>query len=152
MKTSKASRPFSAGLIVQSFVIAALLSILGCGPKPPKPYPATGTVHVNGKPAERVLLIFYPETALPTEFQVPTPRAMTGSDGQYKITTYSGEDGAPAGEYRISAVWMTKRPDDMDPEAFNARDRLKGKYADPDRSGLRVTIEPGGNVLELLDL
>ncbi len=104
------------------------------------------------QPQAGVELIFFAEEPPAAEFRVPTPRAVTDSEGRFEVTTYHGGDGAPAGEYRISAVWLTSLPDGADPEAFQSADRLQGKYANPDASGLRATVEPGNNELPAIKL
>jgi hypothetical protein len=56
-------------------------------------------------------------------------------------------DGAPAGEYRVVVEWPAyRRGRNIGP------DRLMGKFAKPETSGLKATIEPGPNGLPPFEL
>ena len=80
------------------------------------------------------------------------PYARTDENGQFTVSTYGMNDGAPAGEYRVSVSWKGPlrgvSPDQRDalPELLPAR------YGDPATSGIRVRVVPGNNALETIDL
>lgn len=133
-------------------LMLALACAVGCGPKAPSAQPASGSVTIDGKPAQGVELVFFADEPPAPELFVPTPRAYTDAEGAYSVSTYTGGDGLPAGEYRISASWMTERPENADPESFQSVDRLDGKYGDPDQSGLRATIVSGTNEIPPIEL
>lgn len=132
--------------------LLSIAAALGCGPSQPPAHPVSGEVLVNGQAVEGVKVRFFALQPPPEELLVPIPRGHSGPDGELHVSTYEGGDGAPAGEYRLTAVWMTERPEGADPEAFATRDRLGGKYADPATSGLVATIEPGDNRLPPFEL
>ncbi|TWT98071.1 hypothetical protein Pla108_22270 [Botrimarina colliarenosi] len=132
--------------------LLSLASTLGCGAKQPTAYPASGKVLLNGRPASGVELIFVPDNPPESDLLVPTPRAVSDAEGRFEVSTYTGGDGAPADGYSVIAIRMSKLPEGVDPEAFNSVDELKGKYSEPDKSGLRVQIEPRTNELPDIEL
>ncbi|CAN0381755.1 unnamed protein product, partial [Ectocarpus sp. 4 AP-2014] len=131
--------------------LACLLAV-GCGDGLPTAYPVSGLILVDGEAVAGVELVYYPTTPFPKGLPIPTPRAFTDRAGRYTASTYTGGDGAPAGEYRLAVLWMTEMPEGGDPEEFMQTDRLAGKYADPLSSGITVTVVPGDNELPTIEL
>ncbi len=125
---------------------------IGCS-KPDKveTYPVRGQVLVDGKPAEHAFLVFHP-TGADERVQKLTPRATTGKDGFYELKTYWSGDGAPRGEYKVTALWRGPLPANSDSEDFNMAtyeeqpDKLKGRYDDPAKTQLRMTIQEAGEL------
>ena len=78
-------------------------------------------------------------------------------DGNFNLTTHVSGDGARAGDYRVSIVWF-KNASEEEPgmgskeSRGGSKDALNGKYADPAKSGLTVTIDPGVNEIPTFDL
>ncbi len=105
-------------------------------------YPVTGEVLVNGQPAEGVSVIFYPEGPAPQGKKMPVPAGMTDGNGEFKLTSYVQGDGAPAGKYKVAAVWDEKPPAKFS-GVFEPKDRLHGRYASPQTSKLSATVEEG---------
>lgn len=130
----------------------AVVLLTGCGPSLPTAYPVTGEVRIDGEPAAGVELVFYAESPPPDELGVPVPRAHTDASGRYEVSTYTGGDGAPAGGYSVSAIWMTEGPEGADPESFNTVDQLAGRYANPKTSGLTAEVNTGTNQLPPFEL
>lgn len=124
----------------------------GCSDGMPPAHPTSGSVLVDGQPVEGVELIFYPLTPFPSELPVPTPRAVTDGAGRFEVSTYTGRDGAPAGDYRVALVRVQPIPDGADPESFQQDDLLAGRYADPKTSGVTATISAGSNELPTINL
>ena len=108
------------------------------------PYSASGIVRVNGEPAGGATVVFYhvddwgPRTIV--------PQAVTGPDGRFVLTTYEAEDGAPAGDYRVTIEWPAYRLKKVGP------DKLGGKFAKPETSGLTARVAKGTNELPPFDL
>jgi hypothetical protein len=134
----------------------ALTTLLGCGGPDYETiptFPVRGRVQVNGQPAEGAIVRFHPLTPQPgAEFPL-TPSGRTEADGQFELTTYEGSDGAPAGEYAITVVWPdpTWRPPGGGPPPLPP-DRLKGAYADPERSRWKATVNEGNNLIDPIDI
>jgi len=143
----------SSGPATASIRIALLAGLfVGCGDGKPRAVPVSGRLTVDGAPAEGVQLIFYAEDPPSAELQVPTPRAYTNAAGEFSAATYTGGDGAPAGTYRVAAIHQEETPSGVDPESFEAVDKLSGRYADPDTSGLTIDVPPEGVTSVLLEL
>jgi hypothetical protein len=103
------------------------------------PHPTSGQVLVNGQPAKEALVVFHHIGDWGERSIVP--QATTDEDGRFALSTYAMEDGAPAGDYRVSVIWPSYRRKTMGP------DLLAGKYEKPESSGLTAHIEKGKNVL-----
>lgn len=129
-----------------SIAVVALICqvIVGCGDQRMEVYPVHGTVSLNGTPAAGADLVFYGTDEALQTVDAPIPKARADEQGRYEVSSFEPGDGAPAGEYRVTVVW--RQSDSNDPENRDlARDRLQGKYADPQTSPLRVTVKPEPN-------
>lgn len=135
------------------------MAFSGCGgPTSTGPvcYPANGSVIVDGKPAFGAHVVLHPVDAS----VVLRPGAETDDDGNFVLTTRIVGDGGPAGEYKVAIRWdeehvpvssaaaspngpilsMSGNSESKD----EPRDRLNGKYSNPDTSGLKCKIEAVG--------
>jgi hypothetical protein len=130
-------------LIARVGVILSLFAAVGCGDGKAPTYEVTGRVLVKGAPAQGAFLVFHPKET--SEKTVPRPFATTNSGGEFKLTTYESEDGAPAGSYRVSIVW---RPVPKSTIEAEKPDRLGGKYSNPATSGIEATIPKEPTTLE----
>lgn len=115
------------------------LMALGCGTKEQrKPvFPVRGSVLVAGKPAVNALVIFHPLTD-------PDPKAMkpngeVDADGKFTLNTYTAGDGAPAGEYAVTVLWLEGGASSGG-DAGSGSDKLGNRYANPRTSGLRAQV------------
>jgi hypothetical protein len=130
--------------------VSAALAIAGCGDGRnfPKTFPVKGTVLINGQPASDVQVVLNRTSA--DRLSAPaTPQAMTDSKGEFLITSYYAEDGAPEGEYVVTIEWR-ERSGPMKTE-YDGPDRLGGTYAKVEKTkGIPgFTIKVGGQPLEL---
>jgi hypothetical protein len=120
-------KKFSAILLV------VLLASTGCnnsGPTPLNPkavVPVTGTIHIDGRPAEKVGIKLWPNAGRDTENPTAS-QGMTGSDGKFAMTTYYQGDGVPVGEYRLTFRQV------LNTYVKPARDELQGGYEEPSGS------------------
>ncbi|QJW94813.1 carboxypeptidase-like regulatory domain-containing protein [Frigoriglobus tundricola] len=108
------------------------------------PHPTTGTVLVNGEPAGGATVVFHHVGDWGPRSIVP--QAVTGADGRFVLSTYELEDGAPAGEYRVTIEWPAYRLKKLGP------DKLGGKFAKPETSDLTARVNKGKNDLPPFDL
>ena len=102
-------------------------------------YPVRGQVLVQDKPAPKAFVVFHP-----ADMQGPQalrPYGHVAEDGSFKLTTYEPGDGAPAGEYRVTVVWLANSGGEDPP------DLLKGRYRNPTESPLKATIRNAPNEL-----
>ncbi len=65
--------------------------------------PVAGAVVFDGKPTPGALVVFHPAQG----DQSPTPPAQgtVRDDGTFELTTYTANDGAPPGEYKVTIEW-----------------------------------------------
>ena len=146
--------PFSSDAFAAPLVwCAGLLAVSGCGDGKIARYPVTGTVTVDGKPADGATVIFCPVEGEP-EFMRERPFSQTDASGRFELTTLEPKDGAPAGDYTVMVRWLATsgpQPANVDPDrggGGRAYDRLGGRYFHPEKSGLTATVEEGPNDLK----
>ncbi len=68
------------------------------------------------------------------------PNGRTDSAGMFELSSFIPGDGCPAGEYRVTVVWPRTKPGATREDAEEGPDRFKGKYADPETSGLTISV------------
>jgi hypothetical protein len=109
-------------------------------------HPAKGEASFEGKPIPNASIILYPIN--PSSDNHPRPKAAVGPDGRFALGTYGTDDGAPAGEYKVSIVWNAPpTPQEIRDDRYRPRNLLPARYANPDTSGLTVRIAAGDNRL-----
>jgi hypothetical protein len=134
------------------------LSVAACNADSPRKavYPVKGQVSFEGKPAPGAMVVLHPTDDAKGEPERPLGYA--DEAGNFQLTTYVVNDGAPAGEYAVSLVWLKQTPQKEMREAVEEStaaesvNLLPTKYADPASSGLRVQIKAGSNQLEPFQL
>ncbi|MBU6308328.1 MAG: hypothetical protein KJS77_01125 [Planctomycetes bacterium] len=142
--------PGAASFVVAVVACVAVVAVVGCGSDRLATVPAQGTVRVDGKPVAGVQVVLHPINAGDTRLEKLRPTARTGSDGSFVIGTYEMADGAPVGEYVVTAEWFAGGPEKAtstsdDPEAAAAAnatevDRLGGRFANPETSPLKASV------------
>lgn len=137
-----------------------LVCVLGCGDGKIARYPVSGSVKVNGKPAAGARVIFCPVGGS-EEFQKERPTGKTDDAGNFDLTTFVKGDGAPAGDYQLSIMWIPSKgqaPDKLPEGMFEERtgggrgDLLRGRFANPAKSGLTATVTETENSLPPFEL
>lgn len=138
--------------------LGLLLLAAGCGqfddPNRPATYPVTGTITHNGKPVEGAMVRF--ELADGSRSAI----GKTDANGKYVLTTFSANDGALPGQYRVSILKYETPPrtpsskseaEYVPPEAAGLaqqatipKNLLPAKYADVKTSGLAATVSESG--------
>ena len=130
------------------FGLIALLLCAGCSQKPSwqvEVHPAKGTCWINGEPAHRAKMIWFSKNG-PIDKRETIPHAIVQEDGTFQVTTYEENDGVPEGEYDVILYWLDN------PWEAKAADRLRGRYGKPESPLKTITIVPGENELEPIDL
>lgn len=128
------------GLVV--LVWGAISLGRGRGPERMAVHPLTGTLVFEGQPAAGAAIVLYPQDP---SISV-RPRASVNDDGTFAVTSYEPEDGAPAGNYKVTVEW--RRPvagqvsggDDLPPPNV-----LPSAYAVPQTTPLKVSVKEGEN-------
>ncbi len=111
-------------------------------------YPVRGRVLFRGKPAEGARVTLVPRDR--TGPQAPRPTAAVERDGTFRLSTRLAYDGAPAGRYAVTIVYLSpaKKVDDENA----GPDLLRGKYRDPRTTPLTADVKPGDNELPVFHL
>ena len=119
-------------------LMAAGLLLVGCGGT--HEASVSGTVTMDGKPLVGGHVTFHAVGAGATAY------GRTMEDGSYQLQT-GRETGLRPGDYRVTVV-STTTPDPGDDEEIGEL-LTPPRYNDPQRSGLRFTVEPGRNRIDL---
>lgn len=150
-KTTIVSRPgrrFGVGLFGAAL---AAIALVGCGEAKPervKVFPVKGTVTFKGEQMPGALVAFHPKT--PLGEGVPNPRASVAKDGTFTVSTYDGNDGAPAGEYVLTFQWYKLLKQGADVVA--GPNVIPPKLGNPATSTVTVTIVEGENNVQPIQL
>lgn len=108
-----------------------------------KTYPVYGKVFFEGSPIPGAQILLQREPNAPRGARA---HGIAAADGSFRLTTFTGFDGAPEGSYGVTVVW--KRPA-YDVQGKSSPNLLPPRYAHLATSGLRATIQPGENELIL---
>ena len=131
------------------FVSSLLVGFLcGCGDGRVKVFPVSGVVYVDGQPAADMFVYAQPLEGQNTG--VPTPYAQANEKGEFSFSSYESGDGLALGKYKLTFKW--KERSGMFKQDFEGPDRLKGKYADPEKSDKTFTVEKKINDIGRFDL
>jgi hypothetical protein len=131
------------------WLVAGCAVLAGCGPRGgPRPVAAGGrVVTAAGAPCGGALVVFHPQAA--DRVNAAKPVATTADDGSFRLTTGSPDDGAVPGEYGVTVVWPERAKEgrlSLSSEGGGGGpDRLGGRYGNPGRPKIKVTIPPTGD-------
>jgi len=121
-----------------SFFALAVMFSVGCSREDYAEvpvHPLQGSLFIGGQPAYGAYVTFHPASNVGMT-KGNRPFARVEKDGRFTVTTYNSGDGTPVGSYQVTIIWPE------DPEARGpSPDRLKGRYATPDKSELAVKVE-----------
>lgn len=113
--------------------MALLVCVGGCRPAAPEVYEVTGLVQLkNGTPCDGALVVFHPTEE--SRVNDPKPVAKCDASGAFSLTTLSEGDGAAAGNYGVTVVWLGEAKESkmsLSSESSGGKDRLAGKYGQP---------------------
>ena len=136
------------------FISAVVLCFAaGCGNDGKlKIYSVTGQVLYNKQPLKGIDVAFHPvdpknDTGYP-------PHAKTDEKGQFILTTYELEDGAPAGEFQVALAFAVEAAggDDGNDQSKKIVFQVPAKYHRKETSGIKIAIKPETNTLEPFNL
>ena len=130
-----------------------LLAVLGCGADDGRieVYPVHGKVLVKGQPAEGATVTFYSTTTGGEATKAPIPTATTDANGEFHLRSYEENDGAPAGEFKVTVVWPAPPPANAS-GIFEVKDRLASRFADPQKTTLSAKVAEGENEIPPFEL
>jgi hypothetical protein len=134
------------GRIGLATIAITLATLAGCGhgdaSRVPV-HPTTGAIKFRGQPVSGAFVSLHPRGD--TSTGVPSPRATVGPDGNFALSTYDGQDGAPAGDYVLTVQWF--KPIRQGNDLVGGPNVLPRKYASANTSDLIVKIAAGENRL-----
>jgi hypothetical protein len=135
------------GRLLAAGVLLGLM--IGCGKsRGVTLYPVRGSVQINGEPAKDVNIMFTPVVPIEVEGHPLSPSGVTEEDGSFQLMSFDPNDGAPAGDYQVTIIYPMSR--------FNKHqsgiDRLKGKFSNPQTSGLKATVEAKKNEIPVFNI
>ncbi len=137
-----ASKRIAAALSAASIVLSCLS---GCGGDGIRYAEVEGTVELNGKPLDKILVEFLPESAGPRSF------AETDSQGKFKLKTDDGKrDGAAVGTHRVTLKdagvhgdkFMGRAAETVD-MSQGRKPRISDRLANPETSKMTQTVVAG---------
>jgi hypothetical protein len=130
-----------------SVLFTALIALAGCGSGsslPAKPvHPVRGKLLIAEKPPNGAFIVFIPVNENP-DAPDARPRATVGENGEFQLSTYGENDGAPVGEYTVAVTWPL--------DGRDYEDKLQGRYRDPGQTKLKAFIKEGQNDLPTFKL
>jgi len=114
--------------------------------------PVTGTITVDGSPAEGAVILFHPDESENKSIS----SAVANSDGAFSPVTDS-EPGLPVGRYKLSVRWPDPSVKPTETEIMlgtdsMGEDLLKGRYVSKDKSALTAEVTSTTTVLTPLTL
>ncbi|MFM7832622.1 MAG: hypothetical protein ACKPJD_12575 [Planctomycetaceae bacterium] len=141
-------------------VLFALLSMSvffsGCSAEITVTQPVAGEVRVNGQPVQGVQVVFHAQQEQAEIYLRPS--AKTGPDGRFVLSSANPSDGALPGRYRITLTWRAPTGPGTGgllgggvPDAV-AADRFRGRYSNPQTSGLSFEVVDGLNTVPPIDV
>jgi hypothetical protein len=112
-------------------------------------HPVSGKVTYKGQPATGAAVFFKHQGVDAMNEQ--TVMGLVQEDGSFTLVCGAQGAGAPPGEYDVLIEWK-QGPNRGKGRTQTMPDKLKGRYADPNRPLFHVTIKPGPNTLPPFEL
>jgi hypothetical protein len=134
---------------LSSFGIVCLLSGCSAGPQAPACAPVKGHVTYKGKPLAEAVVVLHHVGGDVEGHQKPT--ATTDPNGDFTLTTFNQNDGAPPGDYEITVEQRALVTAGEEP-VRSGPNVLPPKYAKPATSGLKYTVVDGENTIPPINL
>ncbi len=111
----------------------------GCGYRRPAQVKTTGTVTLDGEPVANAALMFIPDSGRPAS-------GNTNTNGEFQVSSFGGNDGLPAGNYRVTATKLVLK--DKFQELYDRQVERAKAEAEPGEEPEEVDIEFGENAYE----
>jgi len=122
-------------------VLALCCLALACNRSSIKLYPVKGKVTYKGQPTEGASIVFQPVDGVTPER--PMAYGDAKADGTFELRTEHGA-GAAAGDYQVLIMWYGSATG----EVLDAKSKLPGKFADPEKPLLKATVKAEPTELE----
>lgn len=137
-------------LCLAAFCLVGLLGACARSIQPPRTVPVSGVVKYKGKPAAGIRVKFHPQFNMGSVKFIPL--AETRADGSFTLSTGAPGNGAPRGSYIVTFEKPEIAPANKTNYIETEIDAFRGKYSDPQKSKLHLTIGRGENSLQPFEL
>jgi tetratricopeptide (TPR) repeat protein len=97
-------------------------------------YPARGKATYAGQPMQNATIFLHPINV--KDRLHPRPQATVDAEGNFVLTSYTKDDGAPVGEYKVTVQWF-----DTSNQTGMPVNVLPTKYAKPETSDITMRID-----------
>ena len=148
MQTTRTSSTTSVCL----YAALAAIFIAGCGKQSVTGrvpvIPVTGKVIFEGQATPGALVVFHP--VQDAQSASPPAQATVRDDGMFELTTYTANDGAPPGEYKVTVEWRKLINDNGDVRP--GPNVLPDRYSRPKTTDLVARVSEGPNQLPTLQV
>lgn len=145
---------------VAFILVLGAVALVGCSSDDgaddlPETVSAEGVLTLDGKPLEGASIVLSPSD--PAGYAAST---ISGTNGKFRLQSFPMKDGAVPGNYQIAVTKSVEsggagawKPEDFGEDAAHAAESpppsslknvLPAQYADPQTSGLSLTIPPEG--------
>jgi hypothetical protein len=121
------------------FCVALAFTFTGCGYRRPTQVKTTGTVTLDGEPVSQASLMFIPDSGRPAS-------GSTNTDGEFELSSYGGNDGLPAGNYRVTVTKLVLK-DKFQGQLENLEKQAE-EAAEESEESEAVDVEFGDNAYE----
>ena len=115
------------------------LSFTGCGYRRPAQVKTTGTVTLDGEPVANAALMFIPDSGRPAS-------GNTNTNGEFQISSFGGNDGLPAGNYRVTVTKLVLK--DKFQRQLENLEKQAEEAAEEDEESVAFDIEFADNAYE----
>ena len=118
-----------------TLLLAAMtFTFTGCGYRRPAQVKTTGTVTLDGEPVASAALMFIPDSGRPAS-------GTTNTNGEFQVSSFGGNDGLPAGNYRVTATKLILK--DKFQKLYDRQVERAAEEAEPGEEPEAVDIEFG---------
>lgn len=145
--------------LFRGFVVLAghglCLVLSGCGETSIQQptYSVSGEVKLDGKPLKGATVVMHAVDETNFKWK-ELPQGTTDELGKFSLFTYSANDGAPAGDYKVGVAMLQESSDDGGDQVRREKGkaRVPLKYADPRTSGLTAKVDAKATTLPAFEL
>jgi hypothetical protein len=115
-------------------------------------FPVTGKLMLDSQPMAGATILFHPTQEFPAGAAKQRPRAMVDTDGTFHVSTYANDDGAPAGEYKVTVSWKGDLTGITSEQAGDLPEKAPMVVQEASSSRLRIKVKEAENSLPTWDL
>ena len=125
-----------------------VVAAAGCGSAPAPTFPVEGTVTLNGQPVQSGTVLFH-SVEKTANGQGYTARGNIDHGGHYRLTTFSPNDGAVAGQHRVAVLASMAQVPESTMSGKPQASPIPPIYSSPSTSGLQFEVTDCTNQIDL---